>query len=402
MELNAGAEGQRKLGTSSASDESGAHLRILHFGFEDPLMPGAGGGSVRTHEINKRIAAYGHSVTVFTTRYPDWTARFQDGVQYVPIGFGQGRTRLGRLLGYCFRLPWEAWKRRPSVDLVVEDFFAPFSTMAAPLWTGKPTIGMVQWLFAREKSREYKLPFHWIERAGVSRHRRLIAVSQGTGDQLRQLNPAVTVDVIGNGIDMRALDVPSQVGTDVVYIGRLEVAGKGIDLLLEAWSQASKKIDGTLVIAGTGHDEQKIRERIAAENLTDRVRLVGWICGQKKFEMMAGARVVVVPSRAETFGMVAVEALASGTPVIAFDIPCLREVVPPGCGWVVPPFNTQELADEIVRRYNDTAGLAAAGAAGRRFASGFNWDVLASSQLDAYYAALPGAVSPSPHAGRGR
>jgi glycogen synthase len=388
--------------TSSASIMGKRCMRILHLGFEDPMMPGAGGGSVRTHEINKRIAACGHSVTVITTRYPNCTTRVQDGVRYIPLGFGPGRTRLGRLLGYCLRLPWEARKRRLSIDLVVEDFFAPFSTLAAPFWTGNPTIGMVQWLHAREKFREYKLPFHWIERVGVRCHERLIAVSDGTRDQLKQLNPAAIVDVIGNGIDIRALEITQQLGQDVVFLGRLEFVGKGIDVLLEAWTQASTRLDGSLVIAGTGPDEQKIRDAIAAKHLGGRVQLRGWVSGQEKFEMLAAARLVVVPSRAETFGMVAVEALAAGTPVIAFDIPCLREVVPGGCGWLVTPFDADRLADEITERYNDHHGLTAAGTAGRRFASGFNWDDLASSQLAAYYAALASSVTSRRSARRGR
>jgi Glycosyl transferase 4-like domain len=45
-------------------------VRVLHLGFEDPAMPGAGGGSVRTHEINRRLVARGHEVTVLTTRFP--------------------------------------------------------------------------------------------------------------------------------------------------------------------------------------------------------------------------------------------------------------------------------------------------------------------------------------------
>lgn len=374
------------LRSSSVMDRPA--LRILHLGFEDPAMPGAGGGSVRTLEINRCIAASGHSVTVLTTRYPGWTVRQQEGVEYVPLGFGQGKSRIGRLLGYCLRLPWEVWKRRAHTDLVVEDFFAPFSTMAAPVWTGKPTIGMVQWLHARQKAREYHLPFHWIERAGVGSHRHLIAVSQGTRDQLKQLNPTATVTVIGNGIDMRALTVPLQLGTDILCIGRLEYTGKGIDLLLEAWTQASREVDGKLVIAGTGPDEQRIRKYIADNQLKDRVKMIGWISGQEKLDALAAARLVVVPSRAETFGLVVVEALAAGTPVIAFDIPCLREVVPPGCGWVVPPFDVDALAREIVRRYADHQELAAAGAAGRRFASSFNWESLAARQLIAYYALL--------------
>lgn len=366
-------------------------LNILHLGFEDPMMPGAGGGSVRTHQINKRIAAKGHTVTVLTTRYPGWTARVEEGVQYIPLGFFRGRTRVTRLLGYCFRIPLEVWKRHSSVDLVVEDFFAPFSTMAAPLWTGKPTLGMVQWLHALEKAREYKLPFHWIERAGVRAYRRLIAVSDGTGEQLRRINPDATIDVVGNGVDARALDVPWQLGTDIVCLGRLEFEGKGLDLLLKAWANASRRIDGDLVIAGTGPDEKRIRDAIATAHLGDRVRLIGWVSGPEKFAVLGSARLVVVPSRAETFGMVAVEALASGTPVIAFDIPCLREVVPSRGGWLVPPFNIEDLANEIVRRYNAVTDLPGAAQEGRKFASNFDWDSLASRQLAAYFEAMPDA-----------
>ena len=87
-------------------------LHVLHLGFEDPLMPGAGGGSVRTHQINRRLAADGFRVTVLTTTFPGAEERVQDGVRYVPVGAGQGRNRLTRLLGYVALLPFEARRRR--------------------------------------------------------------------------------------------------------------------------------------------------------------------------------------------------------------------------------------------------------------------------------------------------
>jgi glycogen(starch) synthase len=391
----------RKSGTSAADAKCG-RLRVLHLGFEDPLMPGAGGGSVRTHEINRRIVLHGHDVTVLTTRYPGWTDRFQDGVHYVPIGFGQGKSRLSRLLGYVCCLPFEARRRSRVADLVVEDFFAPFSTMAAPLWTKRPTVGVVQWLHARQKSRQYKLPFHLIERAGVRRHRRLIAVSQGTADSLTQMNPDVHVDVIGNGIDPRALEPIHQLGRDIICVGRLELFGKGIDLLLAAWAQAAPLVDGDLVIAGSGPDEERIRRLVETSGLAGRVRMVGWVSGTEKFELLSSARLVVVPSRGETFGLVAVEALGAGTPVIAFDIPCLREVVPDGCGWLIPPFNVTALASALVEKYGATTEVAAAGPAGRTFASQFDWDLLAVRQVDAYregirLLAMTGPVAPRAH-----
>lgn len=358
-------------------------------------MPGAGGGSVRTHEINRRLAAEGFDVTVLTTRYPGWEERVQDGVHYVPIGVGDGGNRLTRMAGYTAQLPVEVHKRRSRADLVVEDFFAPFSSMAAPLWTGRPTMGVVQWLHARQKAREYKLPLHWVERFGVRSHRNLIAVSQGIADQLAAINADVHVDVIGNGVNPAAWKVQPRLGKDILCIGRLEFTGKGLDLLIAAWSKAAPHTGGQLLIAGTGPDEAKVRTAVQAAGLSDRVRFLGWLSGTAKFEALADARLVVVPSRAETFGLVAVESLAAGTPVITFDIPCLREIVPAGAGWLVPAFDVDALAEAIRRHYPDPA-LAAAGPRGRDFAAGYNWDALARKQAAAYRSAYAQTPIPLP------
>ncbi|WP_416405313.1 glycosyltransferase family 4 protein [Arthrobacter sp. LFS091] len=358
-------------------------MRVLHLGFEDPQMPGAGGGSVRTHEINRRIAAQGFHVTVLTTRYPGWQERVQDGVHYVPIGFGSGRNRLSRLVAYVARLPFEVRRRRDMADLVVEDFFAPFSTMAAPLWTGRPTVGVVQWLHAEDKARQYKLPLHWMERLGVRKHRRLISVSQGIADRLTGINPDVHVDVIGNGVDPAAWIPEPRLGKDVLFIGRLEYGHKGLDLLLAAWSRCCDRVDGDLLIAGSGPDEARLREAIRDAGLTHRVRMLGWLSGEEKFQALSNARLVVVPSRHETFGLVAIDALATGTPVITFNIPCLREIVPPGAGWLVEAFDVDAFAEEIALRYAQP-GLEQAAALGREFATGYNWDALAAKQAQSY------------------
>ena len=368
-------------------------MRVLHLGFEDPRMPGAGGGSVRTHEINRRLAAKGFHVTVLTTRYPGWQERVEDGVHYVPIGFGTGGNRLTRLVAYVARLPFEVRKRRSTAELVVEDFFAPFSTMAAPLWTKRPTIGVVQWLHARDKARQYKLPLHWIEWLGVRKHRRLISVSQGIGDRLKELNPDLHVEVIGNGVDPAVWNSEPRLGKDVLFIGRLEYGHKGLDLLLEAWAHACNRVDGNLLIAGTGPDAERLRTAIRDAGLSERVQMLGWLSGDKKFQALSDARLLVVPSRHETFGLVAIDALAAGTPVIAFDIPCLREIIPPGTGWVVDAFDVQALGDEIVRRYSQD-DLEKVAAEGRTFAAGYNWDALAEMQAQAYNTALAELKNP--------
>jgi glycosyltransferase involved in cell wall biosynthesis len=377
-------------------------MRILHLGFEHPGMPGAGGGSRRTHEIDRRHAAAGHHVTVLTTRFPGAVDAEVDGVRYVPVGVGAGRNKWARLAGYVLGLPAAVARHRRDADLVVEDFFAPFSSMAAPRWTRRPTVGVVQWLHARDKAREYKLPLHWVERLGARSHHRLIAVSEGTAEKLRTLNPRARVDVVGNGIEPSLFDQSPRLGHDVVFLGRLELHGKGLDLLLEAWAAVCGEVEGDLLIAGGGVEEPKVRRLVERLGVGDRVRFLGWCSGEDKARLLAEARLVVVPSRAETFGLVALEALAAATPVLTFDIPCLREVVPPGVGWTVPAFDVGGLASRLVEVLSDPDALLAAGARGREFARGFDWDALAAAQLRIYREVLAPVSVPAPRSARRR
>jgi glycosyltransferase involved in cell wall biosynthesis/O-antigen/teichoic acid export membrane protein len=391
--------GLLRAGRSNKPEESihdnlhgSRRMRILHLGFEDPAMPGAGGGSRRTHEINRRLAARGHEVTVLTTRFPGNRDRVQDGVSYVHIGIGAGRNRLSRTVGYAI-VAVRACRSR-AADLVVEDFFAPVSTAAAPLWSGRPTVGVVQWLNAREKATQYRLPFHLIERFGVRQHRQMIAVSEHVGETLRALNPAASVDVIGNGLSPDAVLTQGDLGRDVLFVGRLEIAQKGLDLLILAWAAASQRIAGDLVLAGDGPDEARLRSLIEQAGVVDRVRFVGRVDGREALALMGRARLVAMPSRFETFGMVAIEAMATGTPVVAFDIDALREVLPPGCTRRVHAFDVDEYADTLVATYNDTVWIEAAVPLARRFAGGFDWDVLAVRQ-EAVYASVARIGAPA-------
>ena len=131
---------------------------------------------MRTHEINRRLVDE-FEITVVCSRYRGCHERTEDGVRYVHVGLvGSDFTER---LAYFAALPWALMRYRS--DLVVEDFGAPFSSVAVPWLTSRPVVGMVQWLFAEEKSIQYHLPFSWVERAGVRAHRRLITVSVDLG-----------------------------------------------------------------------------------------------------------------------------------------------------------------------------------------------------------------------------
>jgi glycosyltransferase involved in cell wall biosynthesis len=215
------------------------------------------------------------------------------------------------------------------------------------------------------------------------------------------MNARAVVDVIPNGVEAEAFAVPAGGGEDIVFLGRLEQEQKGLDLLLDAYAQAGGQVGGQLLIAGDGPDRRKLERRAARLGITDRVRFLGRVGGAAKYELLAGARLVVMPSRFETFGIVAIEALACGTPVLAFRIPCLQAVLPADCGRMVAAHSIPDYARAMVQMYH-SADLAAMGAAGRRFARRFDWEHIAVQQEDAYRATAARTRISGPESSRRR
>jgi amino acid adenylation domain-containing protein len=354
--------------------------KVLHLGYEDPRRPGAGGGSVRTHEINQRLADR-YDITVVCARYRGCRPRVEDGVHYVHSGVAGGGDFVERL-AYFATLPVAPLRYRSH--LVVEDFGAPFSSVAVPWMTRRPVVGVVQWLFAAEKSKQYHLPFSWVESVGVRSHRHLVAVSDDLGATLAERNPAATVTVIANGLDagaFRSYDVPR---SGIGYLGRLEIAQKGLDLLLEAYAQIAGRVDQDLYLGGDGPDRQALEDQASRLGIAERVHFVGRVDASARFEWLAGCDLVAMPSRYETFGMVAAESLAVRTPVVAFDIACLRALVDDSVGARVEPFDVDKFALALESLASSRRMRRRLGDAGPDRVARLNWDDLADAQSDVY------------------
>ena len=142
-------------------------------------------------------------------------------------------------------------------------------------------------------------------------------------------------------------DLPAQ--PQIAYVGRLDRA-KGIDVLMQGWDRYRARRDASplrLVIAGGGDLAAEV-DRWAAGHPS--VTVAGHVSRTEVSEILARSRAVVVPSQwEETFGMVAVEAMAAGTAPIATAHGAFPELVTPGVdGALFPPGDVDRLVDELV------------------------------------------------------
>jgi glycosyltransferase involved in cell wall biosynthesis len=362
-------------------------MKIVHLAFEDHRSPGSGGGGLRTHEINRRLAE-SHDVTVVTARYPGARRRTEDGVRYRPLGLNLGH--FASVVTYFLLLPIFAAVQR--ADLIVEDFAAPISSALIPLFTRKPTVAVVQWMFARERSRHYRLPLFIFEDAGVRLHGRFVAVSGYVADQIRAANQDAAVEVVHAGVSVpRELRAPAHVAGRVLYLGRMEWGPKGLDLLLDSFARLASLPEAKLLLAGDGPDCARVSEVARRAGIDGRVEQVGRVTGPAKWCLLASATVVAIPSRHESFGLVAAEATAIGTPVVAFDLPPLHEILSDCGGLLVAPYDTEAFAAALGLVLTDDKQRSALAAQCRVQARRFDWDRAARAHDRVYRAAVQAA-----------
>jgi len=192
------------------------------------------------------------------------------------------------------------------------------------------------------------LPLDWYSREALCSHRlnvQLVCVSRA---QARTAPPGMQIaHTIPNGVDLDGFHLTRRKGDYVLFMGRI-CPEKGLHLALEAAERAHVR----LLIAGTVFDypehryyfDTKIRPRLGPNAV-----LLGAVGGRRKAELLAGARCLLIPSLArETSSLIAMEAMASGTPVVAWRSGALPEIVLEDCtGFVVS--STEEMAVAIAR-----------------------------------------------------
>lgn len=188
-------------------------------------------------------------------------------------------------------------------------------------------------------------------------------------------------------------------GPTVGFLGRYDEPRKGMSVLLEAVrTLARTRPDLRLLVVGRGDDAGLLRQ--AGPELAGRIDLLGAVDETTKAAALRAMDVYCAPNLGgESFGMVLLEAMAAGTPVVASDMEAFRAVIgrDPAAGLLVPTGDSAALAGTLAELIDDPDARAALTAAGRARAAAFDWPVVAAEVLQVYRAAI--AADPRPVTG---
>jgi glycogen synthase len=241
---------------------------------------------------------------------------------------------------------------------------------------------------------------HGVERWITKRSQRVIACSAYMQEQIADIFgvAAGRITVIPNGIDPADLPQPGAAELArlrggfaapeerlVLLIGRL-VYEKGFQLALEAMPRVIAAVPGTrFLVAGSGTHEEELKKQAKELGLMEHGTFLGWIGDDVLRSLYGIADLTVVPSIYEPFGLVALEAMASGCPVIVADTGGLREVVPhEGAGLRFRPRDPAALAEVAIRVLSDPALEARLVAEAHEHVRRFDWADIAAQTAEVY------------------
>ncbi|MCI4320557.1 MAG: glycosyltransferase family 4 protein [Thermoplasmata archaeon] len=379
--------------------------------------PGPGGVERHVAEVAPRLAARGHAVTVYTSdlysEFPfhrlDPTVPRREVVKGVHV------------------------RRLPVFSLPSELHYPFFRGLGAALESDRPdvlhvhTYGTNQAAVARRYARAHRVPwvltahYHpiWSIYGGWLRHQirgfydrrlagpivkdasRLIVQSREEERLLRvngfELPP---VEIVPPGFSPLPAPLEGErpfaaslgiQGPFLLFVGRL-ASNKGLVELVEAFAALRRAHpEAELVLVGEdGGMGDAVRRRAADLGVSTVVHLTGFLRDERQLaSAFSEARLFVLPSEYEAFGLVLLEALAHGTPVVASRVGGIPEFVPDGkAGILVPPLDVPALGSALESLWTDEPRRRALGEFGRsQVVPRYRWDVVVE-QLERIYGSV--------------
>jgi D-inositol-3-phosphate glycosyltransferase len=390
----------------------------------------SGGANVYVRELARELGRRGVEVDVFTRWREKYDPRIQDlgenarviHIESGPMGYWPKMDVYEHLDEFTTKLEEHVAAEGRSYDLIHSHYWlsADVARRVAPRW-GIPrvqmfhTLGLVKREVMDEDIDGESDIRVQVEKQAVRESAAITAASEIEVGELVDLYDAdrKKLAIIPCGVDpnvfrpMRQADAREALGRDqceriVLFVGRIEQI-KGIDVLLRAlgllfFRHPELRNDLCLLVVGGALDPgddapetekiQELRSLVHQHRMEANVSFVGSMDQQRLALYYAAADVCAVPSLTESFGLVALEAMACGTPVVGTRVGGLQMLIEDGeSGLLVPAGDYQALAEQIARVLTDARLRMHLGHGARDRAEHFTWRAV-GDHVEALYARI--------------
>lgn len=279
------------------------------------------------------------------------------------------------LLYHTVALGWTILRRRPDLVYVKATsdtgFLRDTVLMTVARVLGRPVLCH---LHGRPMGRLFRRDPPGFVRWGMARAAVTVVLSPGLARQFEAMFPGRRLEVVPNVVEVgrfRPGERPPGGGLRILTVGRLSREKGTWDLLEVAALLRGRGVEAEFRLVGIGEtaaEERALRARAAAAGLDDTVVFLGSRRGEDLVREYAGADVFFLPTHAEIFPNVVLEALAAGLPVVTTNVPVIPEMFGPVEGILHDPGDTEGMAGSLERLSRDAALRASMGAAARGLA----------------------------------
>jgi glycosyltransferase involved in cell wall biosynthesis len=355
-------------------------LKILHLLYESKGdYFGIGGVGIRAYEIY-RYLRNDHDITLLCKKYPNAEDREIEGLRHIFVGT-ESKSLTRTLLSYAYHAALFVKKYGDNFDIIVEDFSPAIPTFLHA-FTKKPVVLQIQGhtgaLYFRKYNPFYALTLYALELLRPGFYDDFILINPETARKLR-LGRKKRTQIISNGVSRELLDALPEEGRYILYIGRIDIYGKGLDILVKAYREFHASFPHLrLVIAGDGRDRETFQAELMKlpREVKDSIELVGWVSGDQKTEVIRKSLFCVFLSRHETQSICVCESLACGKAVILSDIPEFLVYKEAGAGVISSSGNASSLA-QTMRDLTSSSEREEMGKRGREWVRTYTWDKIA-------------------------
>lgn len=344
-----------------------------------------GGLGMAVEALTRYLAATGLEVVVVVPDSGDY-AQPPPGVVLHPVKVEGAVSDLDYWLTYCRSALDAALRQELRVDVVhCHDWMTALGGVAIGRAINAPVLMTVH-LPQSEPGNQT------LENIGLAGSDGVLVNSRSVHDDLAARDISGTeISVIPNGVDLAHFapgDAPPS-PHQILFVGRL-MTQKGVDMLLRAFGAILRRHpDATLVIAGDGPQRLYLERLARFLGVRQQVSFLGWQSREELAALYRAAAVACVPSLYEPFGLVALEAMASGRPVVVSGVGGLAEIVEDGVsGFTVTAGDDLDLATRLAALLTSPELAEAMGTAARRRAELFDWAVIANRTARLYESLL--------------